>query len=77
MCGECQELLRYAYQRLERCPFMNDKPACSNCSVHCYDPVRRERMRQVMRFSGPRMLTRHPILAVRHLIDARKRPGPQ
>lgn len=75
VCSECEELLEYASRRLDRCPFMNQKPACSNCRVHCYEPAKREQMRQVMRFSGPRMLWRHPILAVRHLIDARKKAG--
>ena len=35
----------------------------------------RERVRAVMRYSGPRMLTRHPVLAVAHLADGRKTPG--
>jgi hypothetical protein len=32
-------------------------------------------MRTVMRYAGPRMLWRHPLLAVAHLIDGR-RPAP-
>lgn len=32
-------------------------------------------MREVMRFAGPRMLARHPWLAIMHLIDDR-RPAP-
>jgi hypothetical protein len=33
----------------------------------------RERVREVMRYSGPRMLTRHPVLAVAHLVDGRRK----
>jgi hypothetical protein len=62
-------------RRLERCVFGDAKPACSNCVVHCYRADMRERVREVMRWSGPRMLLRHPVLAVRHLIDER-RPAP-
>ena len=33
---------------------------------------RRERAKEVMRFSGPRMLLRHPILAILHVLDGRR-----
>ncbi|MFO6484177.1 nitrous oxide-stimulated promoter family protein [Escherichia coli] len=42
------------------------KPACKQCPVHCYQPAKREEMKQIMRWAGPRMLWRHPILTVRH-----------
>lgn len=74
LCPDCDELLAYAGQRLDKCPFQEEKPACVNCLVHCYKPALRERVRVVMRFSGPRMLFRHPILAIRHLITERTRP---
>jgi hypothetical protein len=32
-------------------------------------------VRDVMRYAGPRMLTRHPWLAIAHLIDG-QRPAP-
>ena len=75
LCGECGELWRYAQHRVDRCPYGAGKPTCVNCPVHCYVPVMRERIRVVMRWAGPRMLWRHPILAFFHLIDGR-RPAP-
>jgi hypothetical protein len=72
LCPECAALLAYAEYRLERCPFQGDKPTCAACPVHCYRPAQRQRIRQVMRFSGPRMLWRHPYLALRHLLDGRR-----
>lgn len=63
-----QEVLSYAMDRSERCPFMESKAFCSNCKVHCYRPEMREKIRDVMRFSGPRMLFYHPVLAVSHMI---------
>lgn len=68
LCGDCQKLADYAKMRSEKCPFMEHKTFCSNCKVHCYQPYMREKIRQVMRFSGPRMILYHPILAVWHLV---------
>ena len=67
-CPECQELYDYAKMRIDKCPFMETKTFCSNCRVHCYKPDYRERIRVVMRFSGPRMLFYHPVMAIRHLV---------
>ena len=72
ICPVCQELLDYARLRSEKCPFMKEKTFCANCKVHCYKPEVREQIRQVMRFSGPRMLIYHPVLAVWHLICSKK-----
>ena len=69
LCPQCQALLDYAHQRLEHCKFGEDKPSCTRCPVHCYKPAMREQIRQVMRYSGPRMLLHDPIMAIRHLWD--------
>ena len=65
-------MLSYADQRLANCPFGEDKPACNLCQVHCYSATQRERVKAVMRYSGPRMLWRHPILSLYHLLDKRR-----
>lgn len=70
-----EALFAYAQKRLDKCVFGEEKPACKQCPVHCYQPAKREEMKQIMRWAGPRMLWRHPILTVRHLIDD-KRPVP-
>jgi hypothetical protein len=75
LCEGCTALLAYATRRLDRCVFGDDKPTCAKCTVHCYSAELREHVRAVMRYAGPRMLSRHPILAVRHMIDGR-RPAP-
>lgn len=69
LCPDCEELLRYAHTRLDRCPFGEKKSSCKKCTVHCYKPAMRERMRTVMRFSGPRMLLYAPWEAIRHLLN--------
>ena len=72
LCPDCAALEAYARQRSDKCPFMETKTFCSNCRVHCYKPEMRERIRQVMRFSGPRMLFYHPVMALRHVIESKK-----
>ena len=73
LCPDCQALLHYAHQHLEKCPFKDSKPPCAKCPVHCFEPEMRERVREVMRYSGPRMMRRYPVLAVLHLIDGLRR----
>lgn len=72
LCPECAELDAYARMRSDKCPFMETKTFCSNCKVHCYKPVMREKIREVMRFSGPRMIFTHPVTAIRHVIETKK-----
>jgi hypothetical protein len=76
LCEECASLSRYSNERLRRCPFQENKPTCAKCTVHCYIPAMREKVRVVMRYAGPRMLFHHPVLAVRHMADGlRKAPS--
>jgi hypothetical protein len=69
LCPECQSLLTYAEERIGQCPFLPEKPSCAKCPVHCYAPGRRDEIRRVMRYSGPRMLLRHPFLTLLHSLD--------
>lgn len=69
LCRECSALHDYAMARLECCTFGEDKPKCSDCPIHCYKPAMREAVREVMRYSGPRMIVKHPIMAVGHMVD--------
>ena len=68
-CAECQGLLDYANVRLERCRFGAEKPTCAKCPVHCYQRTRREQVKAVMRYAGPRMLLEHPVMSLRHWLD--------
>ena len=72
LCPDCQELLDYAFQRVDHCPFMAQKTFCSRCKVHCYRSDRQEQIKKIMRYSGPRMLWVHPILAFSHWNEERK-----
>ena len=67
LCDECKSLLEYAHKRLETCKFGDNKPNCKKCAIHCYQPIMRDRIQQVMRYAGPRMIWHHPIAAIRYL----------
>ncbi|MDE7472858.1 MAG: nitrous oxide-stimulated promoter family protein [Muribaculaceae bacterium] len=67
LCGECSELLAYARQCIGRCPKGDSKTSCRKCEIHCYSAINRAKVRDVMRYVGPRMLYRHPIAALWHL----------
>lgn len=69
ICENCESLSSYSIQRLETCQFGAKKPACSKCPVHCYSKSRREEIKEVMRYAGPRMIYKNPYLAIMHLVD--------
>ena len=67
LCPDCAELLQYAIGRLEHCRFGDRKTTCRKCPVHCYRPKMKEKMCEIMRWAGPRMIWHHPIAAIKHL----------
>lgn len=69
VCAECAELTEYALFRLGKCPYKVNKKFCSFCKIHCYQSDMRQKIRQVMRYSGPRMLFSHPIFAISHVVQ--------
>jgi hypothetical protein len=72
LCSGCVAVQEYADQRLINCPFQDGKTTCAKCQVHCYSPEMREKIKTVMRYAGPRMLYRHPLMTVQHMFDARR-----
>lgn len=68
LCTDCSELLEYAHLRCENCPHMANKTSCKHCKTPCYKPNMREAIREVMRWSGPRMILYHPIMLVQYKI---------
>ena len=69
LCPECVALNSYVRLRLDRCRFGEDKPTCAKCPVHCYQKSRRDEIKTVMRYSGPKMVWEHPWLSLRHVLD--------
>lgn len=68
LCPRCEELISYCAERLSKCPFGNNKTSCRKCPIHCYRPEMKVRIKDVMRFSGPRMILYNPAAAIRHLL---------
>ncbi len=50
-CPECSDLIEYSRQRLIHCPH-DPKPKCKDCSTHCYKPEYRQKIKEIMRYSG-------------------------
>lgn len=69
LCADCAALEAYANERIAHCPYGVEKPTCARCPIHCYRRDAREAIRDVMAFAGPRMLRRHPLLALLHIVD--------
>jgi hypothetical protein len=67
LCPQCQAVAEYAKKRTLHCPHIEHKSYCSVCKTHCYEPTMRERIREIMRYSGPRMLLYRPFAALRYL----------
>ena len=68
VCPACAAVDAYAVLRTQRCRKMDVKTSCEQCENHCYRPEEREQIRIIMRYAGPRMLRKHPIAAIRHLL---------
>ena len=68
MCPDCKAIDDYCVLRTDRCRSMAVKTNCEECGNHCYAPAERERIREIMRYSGPRMMLHHPLAAIRHLM---------
>lgn len=75
LCPECHMLKEYAISRVDRCPFMANKNFCANCKVHCYSKVMQGKIKEVMRFSGLRIVFSHPILLVKHFYYTKIKEG--
>ena len=73
LCDECKEVLEYSLKRIDHCRYMETKTFCANCKTPCYSPQMKEKIKKIMKFSGPRMLIYHPILVVYHIISGIKK----
>jgi len=71
LCVACTGLLNEVHRRLDHCRFGDKKPACGSCRINCYRGEQFKEVAAIMRYSGPRMLFYHPILAIQHLIDVK------
>ncbi len=68
LCPSCSDLFSYAAEKMRTCPSLDRGMFCSSCEVHCYGEKEREQIREIMRYSGPRMMLHHPLMALSHLL---------
>ena len=74
ICDECTQLVEYTRERLLNCPFQDRKSTCTKCVVHCYKKDMQKKVIDIMRYAGPRMAWKHPVMAMQHFIDSRRKP---
>ena len=67
LCHPCRKLLAHALVKRSRCP-LDPKPACKHCPVHCYHPTYRQNIREVMRYSGRRLVLSGRLDMLYHLL---------
>ncbi|NCC78438.1 MAG: hypothetical protein EOM07_02395 [Clostridia bacterium] len=65
-CRQCDALFTYAEKKSMSCPHEGRRVFCSICSVHCYDEIHREKIREVMRYSSRRYFLKHPVKTFYH-----------
>ena len=65
LCAGCRELADYAHVKRQKCP-LDPKPACKHCPIHCYAKTQRLAMREVMAYSGRRLMLRGRLDLVWH-----------
>ncbi|MEW6735370.1 MAG: nitrous oxide-stimulated promoter family protein [Acidobacteriota bacterium] len=72
LCYECAEVFNYASYRITKCPHQEAKPSCAKCAIHCFNTSMKEKVKKIMRFAGPKMLLKHPLLSFMHYLDSLK-----
>ena len=65
---EGEELKAYAIKRLDNCRHGDDKGFCSHCKTQCYIPKYKAKIKEVMKYSGPRMMLYNPLMVINHLL---------
>jgi hypothetical protein len=60
LCSDCSNLLVYCENKINSCRWIKNKPNCSSCTTVCFSKENREKLRNIMRFSGPRLLYLDP-----------------
>ena len=66
LCATCRETVDATLARTEACPF-GHTGNCQDCKVHCQRGETQARIREMMRYSAPRMALRHPLMTAEYL----------
>lgn len=69
ICKNCSDLVKYAHNKLKNCLYRENKPSCLRCKVHCYSNEKREEIKKVMAYVGPKMIYLMPTQYIKHIIN--------
>jgi len=69
-CMDCREIIKYGHNKINNCIHGKEKPFCSKCTVHCYEKNIKEKVKDIMIFSGPRIFFYHPIVSLKHFLSS-------
>ncbi len=67
LCPDCRKLLAHALVKRTVCP-MQPKPSCKHCPRHCYHPKYRQQIRDVMKYSGRKLVMHGRVDYLLHLL---------
>jgi hypothetical protein len=67
LCPQCAKLLTHALVKRSHCT-MDPKPQCKHCPRHCYHPTYRQQIREVMKYSGRKLVMRGRVDYLLHLL---------
>ena len=67
LCEDCKKVLDYANLRIDKCRYMETKTFCSACDTPCYNTIMRNKMKDIMSYSGKRLIFYHPFLVFKHI----------
>ncbi len=71
-CSNCKELYDYAANRLDGCRYGENKTSCKSCIVHCFSNEKREEIKKIMRFSGPRIIFYRPYYYISYILKPKE-----
>jgi predicted amidophosphoribosyltransferase len=75
LCSACADRQHYIAERMERCELRAAKPTCTTCAFRCYAPPQQVKLRAILRYAGPRLLRKHPLLALWLRFDTQHAPA--
>lgn len=71
LCPSCRATIDATLERAAACPYGHETN-CEDCRVHCQRGEAQARIREIMRYSAPRMAVRHPLMTMEYLRKKRK-----
>lgn len=72
LCPSCREAVESTFARAANCP-NHQTNNCEDCEVKCQRGDAQKRIKQIMRYSAPRMIFCHPLMTLEYLRKKRAR----